>query len=294
MATIYLSPTGNDSTGDGSSGNPYLTLDKCYTVASGGDTIHFLAGTYTLVAQDFNKNLTIEGDNNLTTFLDGTSTVTPNHFWWRFYNPCTIRQLQFQNLTGCGTVMFENRSGGLLYMDRCIIHDCSFGPSWQYGYGVWGSTSVVDGSISRMNACLLYNLTSATTNSGTIFVAVGGNPNVMTIQVYNTVIYLSASGGSRLFALCENVFNYVSGYSFINTIIYNTGSTMYFNGYTTSQTYQIINCDYSSSTITGGAPSTPTINLTNTITSDPQFIDPVNAIFRLKPTSPCKGTGIAI
>lgn len=40
MADIHCDNTnGNDSTGDGSAGNPYQTLQKCVDVAAGGDTI---------------------------------------------------------------------------------------------------------------------------------------------------------------------------------------------------------------------------------------------------------------
>jgi len=44
----YIATTGNDGTGDGSVGNPWLTLYKATnTVAAGAHTIHVAAGTYT-------------------------------------------------------------------------------------------------------------------------------------------------------------------------------------------------------------------------------------------------------
>jgi hypothetical protein len=46
MATIFISPSGNDTTGAGTSGNPYLTLAKASAVKSSGDTISMAAGTY--------------------------------------------------------------------------------------------------------------------------------------------------------------------------------------------------------------------------------------------------------
>jgi hypothetical protein len=48
MATIYVSPTGNDTTGDGSEGNPYATPGKGATVLADGDILYVKSGTYTL------------------------------------------------------------------------------------------------------------------------------------------------------------------------------------------------------------------------------------------------------
>lgn len=64
---IYISPTGNDTTGNGSQGNPYQTLSKAYSVAINGDTINLADGIYNLagdVGLTINKDLTISGTTN--------------------------------------------------------------------------------------------------------------------------------------------------------------------------------------------------------------------------------------
>lgn len=43
---IHVSPTGNDVTGDGSSGNPYKTISFAATQATSGDTLVLAAGTF--------------------------------------------------------------------------------------------------------------------------------------------------------------------------------------------------------------------------------------------------------
>lgn len=43
---IYVATTGNDTTGDGTIGNPYLTPTKAEAMASNGDTVHIGAGTF--------------------------------------------------------------------------------------------------------------------------------------------------------------------------------------------------------------------------------------------------------
>jgi hypothetical protein len=48
MADIYVAVSGNDTTGDGSVGNPYATWAKGYSIASAGDAVLIQPGTYTL------------------------------------------------------------------------------------------------------------------------------------------------------------------------------------------------------------------------------------------------------
>ncbi|MGA0246834.1 MAG: DUF1565 domain-containing protein, partial [Schleiferiaceae bacterium] len=50
---IYVAKTGNDGTGDGSFGSPYLTIQKAIDVASSGDKIYVLPGTYEEGELDF-------------------------------------------------------------------------------------------------------------------------------------------------------------------------------------------------------------------------------------------------
>lgn len=47
MADLYIATTGNDTTGDGSIGNPWLTIDKGFSeLANPGDTLFMRGGTY--------------------------------------------------------------------------------------------------------------------------------------------------------------------------------------------------------------------------------------------------------
>lgn len=67
MATIYyIATTGNDSTGTGTTGNPWKTLSKASSVVTtAGDTIHVNAGTYLETVQCFiapGVNLVGDGD----------------------------------------------------------------------------------------------------------------------------------------------------------------------------------------------------------------------------------------
>ena len=78
---IYVAKTGNDTTGDGSSGNPYLTIQKAIDVWTiDNETIQVGDGTYT-------QDLTIDGKTDLTlksangtasTTIEGVTGVTIN------------------------------------------------------------------------------------------------------------------------------------------------------------------------------------------------------------------------
>ncbi len=85
-ATIYAnSSTGNDTTGDGSSGSPYATFHKAYTAAaSSGDTLD-LTGTFDWTnsgesgdasgsGYTISKSMTIQGNGTSTTYIQASST----------------------------------------------------------------------------------------------------------------------------------------------------------------------------------------------------------------------------
>ena len=81
--TYYISPTGNDTTGDGSSGTPWATLDKAFSQMSASDTVKLKDGTYTGALNVINNdvpngsvgNLTIiEAENAHSATLDGENT----------------------------------------------------------------------------------------------------------------------------------------------------------------------------------------------------------------------------
>ena len=51
LRAYYLSPTGNDVTGDGSANAPWFTLNRAWTVVEAGDTIYLRGGTYEIPSE---------------------------------------------------------------------------------------------------------------------------------------------------------------------------------------------------------------------------------------------------
>lgn len=101
MANWYVATTGNDTTGTGSQGNPYATVNKAISVASAGDTIYLLAGTYNqriyingFTATAF-ANLTIRNQPEATVIVQGDGTndqvVLFNNSTWVIVLGLTIK-----------------------------------------------------------------------------------------------------------------------------------------------------------------------------------------------------------
>ncbi len=72
--TWYISPSGNDATGNGTAANPWKTLYKATsTVTTAGDIIHVTTGTYTETLQCvLAPGVSIEGDGRTVTTIKST------------------------------------------------------------------------------------------------------------------------------------------------------------------------------------------------------------------------------
>jgi hypothetical protein len=126
--TFYISTTGNDSSGNGSSGNPWLTPQHAYNVLSslydfGGQavTVQFADGTYNITGGALNMTgpwtgggtLTFQGDlatpDNVVINVSGTGTIA-------FLNSCILPgavTLEGMKITGA-TDCIRNANSGVI------------------------------------------------------------------------------------------------------------------------------------------------------------------------------------
>ncbi len=65
-AVVYVSPTGNDAKGNGSSTNPYATISHAVDVVAAGAVLMIAPGTYT-ESVTITKSLTLESESSLPT-----------------------------------------------------------------------------------------------------------------------------------------------------------------------------------------------------------------------------------
>ena len=139
--TIYVnSSTGNDTSGDGSSGNPYKTFTKGYSMVSSEGTLD-LTGTFTwtdaaetIISSnsgfEISKNITIQGPSGGLAIIQATaslpSTTTSRILTIKGGVTVTIKNLELRN-----AYTPSNTSGGAIHIYstanltvlNCHIHD---------------------------------------------------------------------------------------------------------------------------------------------------------------------------
>ncbi len=132
---IYVSLRGNDSTGDGTSGNPFLTIKKGMEWVYTGGRIHLANGTYNECNISIIKNLTIQGQNKENTIIN------VQHLSRIFIVPNDI-SLTLKNLT---LVNGSADYGGAIYNNGTLnVDNCTF---------TGNSATVMGGAICNIGKC---------------------------------------------------------------------------------------------------------------------------------------------
>jgi hypothetical protein len=258
-ADIYVSSAGNDSTGDGTSGTPFLTIGKAVIEANADDTI-IIVGTVTQDGEvNIDKNLTFTSESNGVINGNGTN---------RLFNisatdlAISFIDIIFQNissseqgavinssllntgLTITNCVFSSNSStsiagGGALYLSGGGTTTVTISNSTFYNNQILTATT----SEARGGAIIVYNATVNITNC-TFFenklaragnfhgAAIRASANGATVTATNCLFYNNKSeGGTGVYS----DFNAVPGATmtminclaqFQNNIDTNTGSTI--------------------------------------------------------------------
>ena len=128
-ATWYLSPTGSDSTGDGSSGNPWFSPSHARVsqgTISPGDTVVFLNGTYTYNGTSFSLSTGDAGSvGSVVKYQaeDNTHSVTLN---FSASNGIRIGQAETdaQYIEVSGFTIVNATYGVRIDSDNVSVHDC--------------------------------------------------------------------------------------------------------------------------------------------------------------------------
>jgi hypothetical protein len=263
MSTWYIATTGNDSTGDGSSGNPWATPAKAASVAAVDDTVMVAAGTYTLPA----TNITVSGINWIgagwaTTIWAGAN----NNFYWTLHQGGSWTGFTFSSTAtvGNGWIFYPGgNQGGTYSWISCLFLNMS-------GNG----NSIIDAQV----ACTVNLIATLWVNCLCGF----SNPTGIVMNLLNNIFYLSP--GTAVGALF-----YGGSYplNLVNNIFFNaTGSGQSFSAYG------------SLTNVTGGNNdifnfSSPP-SLPGNIAADPLFVSASTGNFNLNINSPCIGTGTMI
>jgi hypothetical protein len=129
--TYYISPTGNDLTGNGTIANPWKTLYKATsTVTAAGNIIHVNEGTYTETQQcNLAIGVSIEGDGMVSTIIRSNVTGQWSTFLTLNSSQDTNGSQSISNLTLDGQYVSEANNKtwiGIWISGRSnvVIHDC--------------------------------------------------------------------------------------------------------------------------------------------------------------------------
>lgn len=174
-ATYYIAPTGNDSTGNGSTGTPWLTLSEAFTNMSGGDTLIVKDGTYTgidnmmtetrippvgspgawtIIKAEHDGMAVFDGENTKVTAFYGPMTHVGPVYWqfeglvWRRSTGCCFQVVRASHikLLRCGA---EDASADAVnfYLGRnadySLMENCYAWGDGRYKFEFYQSTGVI-------------------------------------------------------------------------------------------------------------------------------------------------------
>lgn len=300
MADIYCdSVAGNDTTGDGSSGNPYETLNKGITEASASDTVYLVpqATVYDFVSDTLPANLTIKSTGSISQFgtnaiIDGGSTAVQ----WSTTEDVTIENVVIQNAyssTGASPFKYYSTIGTWnITFNDCIIRETKNQLSTGARGGFVGNGNSVSNVSTRLNVyfnrCRISNF-SDNGSSNSAFVHTNG---IVYLYFRECTIHNDSSNTINSIVAHYSISN--PDPEFRNTIISNEHATdlpltKSYNG-TADYASTLTNCCYYGTDATNIAGCT----ITSSVNADPLFLDAGNEDFRLKPASPCIDAGVIV
>ncbi len=163
LSTVYVSPTGNDVTGDGSQANPYQTIKQALSVLNNNGIVILSSGIYNLTGDyniAFTENATITGTDQINTIIDagklGTIFVIPSNVIVNLEN---LTLINGKNTNGGGAIV----NSGTVALTNCNLTG-NIATSSSTGGGAIYNT----GTVTINNSTVNQN-TATTGNGGAIY-----------------------------------------------------------------------------------------------------------------------------
>lgn len=289
MAIYYISPTGDDTIGDGSEGSPWYNLFYAVNNSGSTDTIIVKEGTYlqtigvsttnigarTIKSENIKPQNTILDFNGLTVqfisselegsiegikFIRMKAEQSGSKTVFNSFNGQYIRNCIFEDCRGMNNVRGRGGlfSGGTTTVDNCIFINC-WSNSGGINYGGIFSTAGVRNYITTIRNCTFY---------------FDGN-NIPPGLFIPEIISIGEGSAPREIIFDNSIVTVKRGTTTFSTIRNNSGTVTVTNSC-------IHNANYGSSDVTTS---------TNVVTTDPKFVDPDNNFFDLAVDSPAIGLG---
>jgi hypothetical protein len=270
MATYYINAdTGNDTTGDGSQGNPWLTINYAVSQIAVGEQSTIFAqnsvAAYTFSSLNFSTKVSkVQGESASGVVFDANNV---DNMGWTISG--TIDQCTFINARMVGA--YKGMFFGTFTISNCIFHDIYFNAT---------QSGIAQGSGTHtFISCIFYNYTNAV-NGG--FFGRNDGQTVYT-NLFSCVFYLNQQIGTLWGNPNGDNYNTMK-----NSIVYNN-SNYNFSMFMDSTTIEYC-CAYAASTgVVSNISSLP-----GCINTDPIFVDHETFNFNLSPSSPCIDAGTLI
>tara|TARA_Y100001963_G_scaffold105645_1_gene145912 strand:- start:217 stop:1311 length:1095 start_codon:yes stop_codon:yes gene_type:complete len=294
MADIYVTSGGNDSSGDGSSAYPYLTISKAWTESSNGDVIIINdSSTFTVVEGGANQittvggalktNLTFKAGAGFSPIFDGGGNAT---YCMKAWAGWTVQGLTFRNFGTSNTHNVVHQYDG--FNQAVTIEDCTF-------YAITGSAASFGGAGTIYRRNKIYDCTKFGLNAN----LAGGESYVENNLIYDCgSLAISAVYTTVRF---NTVYNAPRRDNPDSTRTYSIrGLGVYYNiVYESNPSIAAISAfrDHAYNCITGSSPLANTYSTSASVgdlNADPVFKNvlgaggnPANHDFTLDVTSPC-------
>ena len=246
----YISPEGNDDSGDGSQKNPYASLRTAINCTSDGSTIHLDEGTY---SGEDNRNITLDksvtliGKSREKTIIDCESSG--RLFTMGSGSKLTLIDITIMNgnSTGSGGLIYNE--GGEIAIKNCILKDSHAEPNGGAIYSNLGTLTIEDSTLTK-NSAFQYGGVIYT-NGQTVIKNSEFTENFLTAE--KAVGACIASGGMINLEGCLFSRNYVQysaaallnlGNATINNCRFEYLKTNYTAGAISNHNYALINNSY--------------------------------------------------
>lgn len=170
---IYVQSSGDDTTGDGTSGNPYQTLHQAVIAATDGDNIIIVGAVSQTVTTTIGKNLTFTGNSNASVTITGTARL----FIVNSAINLTFTDITFQNISSAGGSVLTTSGGASTTFTNCIFKNNSSSSGN-------GGALFIDGSNVTTTNCV-FDSNSTTGGGGAIGLAGAGTFTATGSTFYN-------------------------------------------------------------------------------------------------------------
>ena len=184
-SALYVSALGSDLTGDGTSGNPFYTIQKGINHSKDGDSVLVYAGTYVENIDFTGKKISVIGENKFRTIIDGDSSGTVVTIESGEDSTTLLKAFMIRNgiAKNGGGIKITNKSNPVI--NHVIVHD---NRSHTNGGGIY----INNARASISNTIIRGNNSDGV--AGGLYIGEGAEVTVSYAQIINNVAAVRGGG----------------------------------------------------------------------------------------------------